>query len=226
MATAFPGRDKFGPGRSNRFITQLGEMLIQRGGRRFYKVGAGPTWSESDRGATRAFQQAQGWGDADGLPGPRTWEYLTEKKGRDIPGASTAAAVAMGSSARIGSPAPGYPKGYAYGTKDDGYVAGYHTGQDWRAPLGAKVVAVRAGKIAKVVRDTKGYGNHIVLQADNGRDYWYCHLSGFSVSAAQHVHPGQQLGKVGSTGNSTGPHLHFEDRPRGGRYGQVRRPDW
>ncbi|MFD4903611.1 peptidoglycan-binding protein [Kitasatospora purpeofusca] len=85
-ATAFPGADKFGPGADNAFVTRLGEMLVRRGGGRFYAEGPGPRWSESDRRATEAFQLAQGWrgGEADGVPGKDTWDYLVNGKGRDI----------------------------------------------------------------------------------------------------------------------------------------------
>ncbi|WP_432194710.1 peptidoglycan-binding protein [Streptomyces sp. bgisy027] len=77
-APAFPGRDKFGPGKSNRYVTLLGERLVAKGYGRFYKVGPGPSWSDADRNAVRAFQRAQGWTghDADGYPGPQTWARL------------------------------------------------------------------------------------------------------------------------------------------------------
>ena len=75
---AFPGRDKFGPGKRNRFITLLGQRLVKKGYGRFYKVGPGPSWGDADRLATRAFQLDQGWrgDDADGFPGPLTWRRL------------------------------------------------------------------------------------------------------------------------------------------------------
>ncbi|GAB7181889.1 peptidoglycan-binding protein [Kitasatospora sp. Ki12] len=85
-ATAFPGADKFGPGANNAYVTQLGRMLVQRGGSRFYSEGPGPRWGEADRKATQAFQVAQGWrgAEADGLPGKDTWDYLVNGKGRNI----------------------------------------------------------------------------------------------------------------------------------------------
>ncbi|MFD3741736.1 peptidoglycan-binding protein [Streptomyces sp. NPDC058629] len=89
--TAFPGAGQFGPGANNAHVTRLGEMLIARGGKRFYAVGPGPVWGEADRRATQAFQRAQGWKgvEADGLPGPDTWRLLTTGAGRDIPAAVT-----------------------------------------------------------------------------------------------------------------------------------------
>lgn len=77
-APTFPGRDKFRPGQRNKYVTQLGEALVAKGYGRFYKVGPGPSWSDADRDAVRAFQRAQGWTgtDADGYPGPQTWRRL------------------------------------------------------------------------------------------------------------------------------------------------------
>ncbi|MFF1459795.1 peptidoglycan-binding protein [Streptomyces sp. NPDC058330] len=88
-ATSFPGASKFGPGADNAFVTQLGKLLIAQGGERFYRVGAGPRWTDADRRATQAFQLAQGWKgkEADGIPGPGTWELLVKGTGRTIPAA-------------------------------------------------------------------------------------------------------------------------------------------
>ncbi|MFF4523460.1 peptidoglycan-binding protein [Streptomyces bluensis] len=75
---AYPGRDKFGPGKRNKYVTQLGEALVAKGYGRFYDVGPGPSWSDADRDAVRAYQRAQGWAgsDADGYPGPEMWRRL------------------------------------------------------------------------------------------------------------------------------------------------------
>ncbi|MFB7243264.1 peptidoglycan-binding protein [Streptomyces populi] len=102
-STRYPGAAYFGNGADNAYVTQLGRLLVDRGGRRFYTRGPGPRWSAADRRATQAFQRAQGWrgADADGLPGPRTWSYLVGRKGRDIP----AATAGPGSSRAV----PGYP---------------------------------------------------------------------------------------------------------------------
>lgn len=105
---AFPGAKSFGPGADNANVTRLGEMLVARGGTRFYDVGPGPRWGEADRRATEAFQRAQGWrgAEADGLPGPDTWRYLVNGLGKDIPtaGATAGAGGPGGTSAR-----PEYP---------------------------------------------------------------------------------------------------------------------
>lgn len=74
----FPGRDKFGPGKSNASVTLLGQQLVRKGYGKHYTSGPGPEWSEADRRGVEAFQRAQGWtgSGADGYPGPETWSLL------------------------------------------------------------------------------------------------------------------------------------------------------
>ncbi|MGW2524902.1 peptidoglycan-binding protein [Streptomyces sp. NPDC001617] len=108
-ATPFPGAASFGPGANNQYVTRLGQMLVARGGARFYTSGPGPRWSDADGRATQAFQQAQGWqgADADGLPGPRTWQLLVTGKGHGIPATGAAGPpAAHGKPASPGKPAP------------------------------------------------------------------------------------------------------------------------
>ncbi|MDH6628681.1 hypothetical protein M2271_006514 [Streptomyces sp. LBL] len=74
----FPDQDKFGPGKSNTYITQLGQQLVRKGYGKHYTDGPGPKWSDADRKNVQDFQRAQGWTgtNADGLPGPETWSRL------------------------------------------------------------------------------------------------------------------------------------------------------
>ncbi|MEU5748262.1 peptidoglycan-binding protein [Streptomyces sp. NPDC047726] len=74
----FPGKEKFGPGKSNASITLLGRQLVRKGYGKHYTDGPGPRWSETDRRNVRAFQLANQSlkGDADGIPGPKTWALL------------------------------------------------------------------------------------------------------------------------------------------------------
>lgn len=75
---AFPGRDKFGPGRKNKYIKQLGERLVKKGFGKHYRVGPSEDWGDADRQNVRDFQLSRKElrGDADGLPGPLTWKLL------------------------------------------------------------------------------------------------------------------------------------------------------
>ncbi|MEV4329567.1 peptidoglycan-binding protein [Streptomyces sp. NPDC049597] len=90
-AAPYPGDASFGPGAVNRYVTELGKMLMARGAEHFYADGPGPHWSDADRRATEAFQRAQGWrgAEANGLPGPHTWRLLAKARGKDIPAAAT-----------------------------------------------------------------------------------------------------------------------------------------
>ncbi|CAL9584421.1 hypothetical protein SUDANB1_05088 [Streptomyces sp. enrichment culture] len=84
--TPYPGAAYFGPGANNKYVTLLGRMLVARGAGGSYASGPDPRWTDADRRATRAFQQAQGWtgAEADGLPGPHTWELLVNGTGKDV----------------------------------------------------------------------------------------------------------------------------------------------
>lgn len=86
-----------------------------------------------------------------------------------------------------------------------------HTGQDFAVPLGTPVRAVGAGRVVSVACGGP-FGIQIVLRHPNG--YWtqYAHLSSVAVRPGEEVAAGQSIGQSGSTGNSTGPHLHFEVR--------------
>ena len=89
----------------------------------------------------------------------------------------------------------------------------FHSGIDLAAALGTPVVAVTSGT-ARVIASENGFGLHIVLSppaaAPAQATYLYGHLSGVAVVDGQHVSAGQVIGVVGTSGNSTGPHLHFE----------------
>ncbi len=84
-----------------------------------------------------------------------------------------------------------------------------HTGTDIGASYGAAIVAANSGTVT-LAGWNSGYGNCVVIDHGGGKATLYAHMSAFSVSAGQSVSKGQRIGSVGSTGNSTGPHLHFE----------------
>jgi murein DD-endopeptidase MepM/ murein hydrolase activator NlpD len=86
-----------------------------------------------------------------------------------------------------------------------------HNGLDLYAPLGTPVIAADSGQVIKAEYDG-GYGYSILLYHGGGVATFYAHLSGFNVGPGQYVEKGQVIGYVGSTGYSTGNHLHFEVR--------------
>jgi murein DD-endopeptidase MepM/ murein hydrolase activator NlpD len=90
-----------------------------------------------------------------------------------------------------------------------------HTGQDFSAPTGTPVRAASQGVVTFAGWDGP-YGNKLEITHPDGTVTWYAHLSRIDVAETDAVETGQVVGLVGSTGNSTGPHLHFEVHPGGG----------
>lgn len=90
-----------------------------------------------------------------------------------------------------------------------------HTGVDFRStPVGTPIYASKGGKVTFAGRKG-GYGNVVIIDHGNGMSTFYAHQSQILVNRGDSVKQMQQIGKVGSTGNSTGPHLHFEVRKNG-----------
>lgn len=86
----------------------------------------------------------------------------------------------------------------------------YHTGQDFAAQKGTAVVAAGAGIVSSIDTNHPAYGKRIIITHANGTQTTYNHLNVISVSRFAPVKAGQRIGTVGETGNTTGPHLHFE----------------
>ncbi len=92
----------------------------------------------------------------------------------------------------------------------------YHRGIDIATGIGTPVLAADAGRVAVAGwPDNSGYGNRVVIDHGNGYQTWYAHLSRIDVVVGQTVKRGDRVGLEGSTGRSTGPHLHFEIRLTG-----------
>lgn len=93
----------------------------------------------------------------------------------------------------------------------------YHGGVDFAAPIGTSIVAADSGTVISVRYLTYSYGYHLMIAHGDGLVTLYAHTSRILVSEGQNVSKGQKIAEVGSTGNSTGPHLHFEVRSGGSR---------
>lgn len=93
--------------------------------------------------------------------------------------------------------------------------AWYHKGLDIANKEGPPVVAADSGRVIAVLSTRYGYGNHVIIDHGNGFQTLYAHLSSFRVEQGQNVAKGSVIGIMGSTGRSTGTHLHFEIRLNG-----------
>lgn len=88
----------------------------------------------------------------------------------------------------------------------------YHMALDIAVPFGTPILAADGGQVVEAGWNNSGYGNLVVIDHQNGYKTYYAHLSDFAVQVGATVNQGSLIGQVGSTGNSSGPHLHFEIR--------------
>jgi murein DD-endopeptidase MepM/ murein hydrolase activator NlpD len=171
-----------------------------------------------------ALQFALAWhgfpsGNFDGHFGPSTeaalrkfqhWAGLRED-GRAGPGVFSALRLAL-PVCPIGLVSPvNVPSTDGYGPRGNRF----HTGLDYPAAVGTPVVAAAAGRVTYAGLSAGGWGNLVIVSHGGVTRTLYAHLSQVSVGVGQQLAAGQRLGRVGSTGNSSGPHLHFEVRLRG-----------
>ncbi|MCX5233220.1 transglycosylase family protein [Streptomyces sp. NBC_00233] len=149
------------------------------------------------------------------LPSPRT----AEPPSSAVPAA--AKPVTAPDSQQTGRPAPSTATGYlapvsapvttGYRVAGSNWSSGYHTGVDFAVPTGTGVKAVTSGTVVSAGW-AGAYGNQVIIRLTDGKYAQYAHLSSISVAPSQAVTSGQQIGLSGATGNTTGPHLHFEIR--------------
>lgn len=108
-------------------------------------------------------------------------------------------------------PTTGFNISTWFGEAGPYWSSGYHTGVDFATAYGTPAVAVSNAVVVQTGWDGP-YGNQVRLQLENGDEVWYNHLSSIDVVTGQQVVKGQQVGRVGETGNAYGAHLHFEYR--------------
>jgi LysM repeat protein len=146
----------------------------------------------------------------------RTWVVPTIARGRAGVGSALGAGACSGdySGGAVGTGGFIWPSGNHYVSGND-YWSG-HLAIDIAAGLGTSVWASDSGVIVFAGGSTVGYGNMVMIDHGNGWQTLYGHLSQVNVGCGQSVGQGQTIGLAGSTGNSTGPHLHFEMRFEGG----------
>ncbi|MFH8617697.1 peptidoglycan DD-metalloendopeptidase family protein [Streptomyces sp. NPDC017979] len=129
--------------------------------------------------------------------------------GNDAPAASSDSSA--GTSSGWAAPLANAQVSTSYRASGAAWSSGYHTGVDFAAPTGTGVRSIGPGTVVSAGYNG-AYGNEVVIKHTDGTYSQYAHLSSLAVSAGQSVTGGQSIGQVGSTGNSSGPHLHLEVR--------------
>lgn len=177
------------------------QFLLQRSGH-----GAGRAdgiFGPLTRAAVVRAQGAAGLG-TDGLAGPATINSLRGGGGGGDP---VSTPVSNGPISFL-RPVSG-PIGDGFGAQRSGYL---HEGLDFPVPYGTQVGAAGVGTTIFAGYNNGGFGNLVVIQHRLGYTTWYAHLSSITSYVGEQVEGGTRIGYVGSTGHSTGPHLHFEVR--------------
>lgn len=116
----------------------------------------------------------------------------------------------------IANPAKGHPISSSFGVRKDPILGtpAMHAGMDFRATTGTTIRATAPGKVISAGRNG-GYGNMVEVQHAEGWTTRFAHMSRITVSVGDRLKTGDKVGEVGSTGRSTGPHLHYEIRTGG-----------
>ena len=180
-------------------IAALQFLLHARG---FEPNGFDGGFGPNTESAVRRFQGAARIG-VDGVAGPATLSAL-----RGIRVVTKAPASPAIGPVRFFRPVPG-AIGDGFGWIPPGR---WHTGLDFPEPKGTPIHAGGVGVVSFAGLNTGGYGNLVVISHRLGFESWYAHMSVIGASVGQRVSGGQTIGFVGSTGHSTGPHVHFEVR--------------
>ena len=143
------------------------------------------------------------------------------RNGKAIIGDGSSSSSGSGTTTKTGFkwPAPGISRiSSRFGPRvsPGGIGSTNHKGIDIATPVGSKIIAARAGTVIHADNGYNGgYGKLIKIKHDDGYETRYAHLSSISVKKGQKVSIGQEIAKSGNSGNSTGPHLHFEIRLNG-----------
>ncbi|WP_063729457.1 transglycosylase family protein [Streptomyces sp. RTd22] len=194
-----------------------GQKLSLSGGKATPEAEAKPAAKAKAKPAAKpqAKHRAQPKAKAKAQPEAKAKPQHTERRASK-PAAKPAAATGFT------APVSGVSPTTSYRASGSSWSSGHHTGIDFPVGVGTSVKAVAGGQVVSAGW-ADAYGYEVIIRHADGKYSQYAHLSQLSVRAGQGVNVGQQVGRSGSTGNTTGPHLHFEVRT-GPAYGSDINP--
>jgi murein DD-endopeptidase MepM/ murein hydrolase activator NlpD len=207
------GSRVMGPGDRGWDVAALQFMLRRRG---FSAGSVDGGYGPNTTAAVRRFQSAAGLG-VDGHAGSATLRALRHRSARRHSGGgssthSGSSGVPSGPVRFLRPVAGAIGEGFGY---PPGHGGARHDGVDFPVPMGTPIGAAGVGTVISAGWNSGGYGNLTIIQHRLGYQTYYAHQSSITVSVGQQVSGGVRIGYVGSTGHSTGPHLHFEVRHNG-----------
>jgi murein DD-endopeptidase MepM/ murein hydrolase activator NlpD len=209
-----PAKRFFQVGRSHPSFTLMGERFLVWLKAGVSKQGAvytpGPGFSAADIENVKKCQLLMG-DEPDGWFGQRQWTTLLTKK---PPKPNNRSAI----------PVAGLRVTQGFGVKNPRYAAGEHTGVDFGDSGDDAIRCVADGAVVIASFDFDGWGNYVVVKHAGDRYSWYCHLARKRVAVGERIQAGQVVGEMGSTGNSTSKHLHYQETLGGTGYRDYVKP--
>ncbi|WP_328910854.1 M23 family metallopeptidase [Streptomyces sp. NBC_00234] len=193
----------------------VGASMVLGAGAAFAASGTASTTGTAALAGTVTAQSVAKQAQSQSKAATSAKQAAAEKSAKAKQAAKKKAAAAKKKASSWEAPVEKYTLSATYGTGGSRW-AHKHSGQDFAVPIGTKVEAAHAGTVVKAGPNGGGdgpaYGNAIVIKHSNGKYSQYAHLSKINVKIGQTVKTGQKIALSGNTGNSSGPHLHFEIR--------------
>lgn len=210
-----PSRSLFRPGRTHPNFSLMGEQFlvwlrdnISHDGDRYQP---GPLFSTFDRQNVKRCQILMG-DEPDGWFGQSQWTRLRiDRPPKQPPNAGAC-------------PVAGLRVTQGFGNKDARYAAGEHTGIDFGDAGDDTIRCTSPGVVVVSSFDSDGFGNYVVVQHEADRFSWYCHLARRDATVGDRVARAGRVGMMGSTGNSRGKHLHYQESVGGHSYWDYAKP--
>ncbi|MEU6403993.1 M23 family metallopeptidase [Streptomyces sp. NPDC046985] len=158
------------------------------------------------RRADAAVATARKQAEAKAVAAKKQADEAVQRKAEEVRRAELAAQYTL--------PTSSYTITSTFGEAGSMWSSGHHTGLDFAAPTGTLIKAIHSGTITEAGW-AGAYGYRTILTLDDGTELWFCHQSSINVTVGQKVSTGEIIGRVGATGNVTGPHVHLEVHPNG-----------